>query len=57
MQVVHLKDYNDSVIWLGNSSEFSTKDLSTKLDLGINGPKVCYFFWKLKIPTRIKVFL
>lgn len=54
---VHL-DYNkNSLSWLGNNEQFSTKDLYSKLNVENQLLGFWSKLWKLKVPARIKNFI
>lgn len=57
VESVTLNDVEDSLIWRGNHGMFTTKDFYYILDQYNEKPAKWYAYWKLKIPTRIKMFL
>lgn len=54
---LHLKENKDVLEWRGNNNQLNSKDLYSKLDHNIHATSIWSTFWKMRMPTRIKIFM
>lgn len=54
---IKLEHKADSMVWMGNTGVFNSIDLYHLLDQNNTVPGIWYHFWKLKLPSRIKLFV